>query len=93
VTMLVAIVIVNGALGFFPLAVAARGAQGVIRTPNGGLGIRSPHHRQPGRMVRPAGFEPALVSVWCRSESEIVVPRFTPNQPKTNELDEADWSF
>ena len=47
-------------LGRSPLAVAAPGTPGVIRTPNGGFGIRSPHHRQPGRMVRPAGFEPAL---------------------------------
>ena len=41
-------------LGRSPLAVAALGAPGVIRTPNGGFGIRSPHHRQPGCMVRPA---------------------------------------
>jgi hypothetical protein len=47
-------------LGRSPLAVAARGTPGVIRTPNRGFGIRSPHHRQPGRLVRPAGFEPAL---------------------------------
>lgn len=47
-------------LGRSPLAVAAHGAPGVIRTPNRGFGIRWPHHRQPGRMVRPAGFEPAL---------------------------------
>src|SRR5437763_4855810 len=47
-------------LGRSPLAVAAPGTPGVIRTPSGGFGIRSPHHRQPGRMVRPAGFEPAL---------------------------------
>ena len=47
-------------LGRSPLAVAARGAPGVIRTPNRGFGIRSPHHRQLGHMVRPAGFEPAL---------------------------------
>lgn len=47
-------------LGRSPLAVAAHGTPGVIRTPNRGFGIRSPHHRQPGRMVRPAGFEPAL---------------------------------
>ncbi len=38
-------------LGRSPLAVAARGAPGVIRTPNGGFGIRSPHHRQPGRLA------------------------------------------
>ena len=47
-------------LGRSPLAVAARGTPGVIRTPNGGFGIRWPHHRQPGHVVRPAGFEPAL---------------------------------
>lgn len=47
-------------LGRSPLAVAAHGTPGVIRTPNRGFGIRSPHHRQPGRMVRLAGFEPAL---------------------------------
>ena len=47
-------------LGRSPLAVAAHGTPGVIRTPNGGFGIHSPHHRQPGRMVRLAGFEPAL---------------------------------
>ena len=47
-------------LGRSPLAVAALGTPGVIRTPNGGFGIRSPHHRQLGHMVRPAGFEPAL---------------------------------
>ena len=35
-------------LGRSPLAVAALGTPGVIRTPNGGFGIRSPHHRQPG---------------------------------------------
>jgi hypothetical protein len=48
--------------GRSPLAVAAQevGTPGVIRTPNSGFGIRRPHHRQPGRMVRPAGFEPAL---------------------------------
>ena len=46
-------------LGRSPLAVAAHGTPGVIRTPNRGFGIRWPHHRQPGRMVRPAGFEPA----------------------------------
>src|SRR5215510_3882115 len=38
-------------LGRSPLAVAAPGAPGVIRTPNRGFGIRSPHHRQPGRMA------------------------------------------
>ena len=43
-----------------PLAVAAHGPPGVIRTPSSGFGIRSPHHGQQGRMVRPAGFEPAL---------------------------------
>src|ERR1700680_3775413 len=47
-------------LGRSPLAVAAHGTPGVLRTPKGGFGIRSPHHRQPGHMVRPAGFEPAL---------------------------------
>ena len=47
-------------LGRWPLAVATLGTPGVIRTPNRGFGIRSPHHRQPGRMVRLAGFEPAL---------------------------------
>ena len=47
-------------LGRSPFAVAALGTPGVIRTPNGGFGIRSPHHRQLGHMVRPAGFEPAL---------------------------------
>ena len=46
-------------LGRSPLAVAAHGTPGVIRTPNRGFGIRSPHHRQLGH-VRPAGFEPAL---------------------------------
>ena len=35
-------------LGRSPLAVAAHGTPGVIRTPNRGFGIRSPHHRQPG---------------------------------------------
>src|SRR5579864_6530401 len=43
-----------------PLAVAAHGTPEVIRTPNRGFGIRWPHHRQPGHVVRPAGFEPAL---------------------------------
>src|SRR5208283_2112891 len=43
-----------------PLAVAAHGTPGVIRTPDGGFGIRSPHHRQPGRMVGSVGFEPTL---------------------------------
>src|SRR6202790_2988531 len=33
-------------LGRSPLAVAAHGTPGVIRTPNRGFGIRSPHHRQ-----------------------------------------------
>ena len=47
-------------LGRSPLAVAAHGTPGVIRTPKRGFGIRSPHHRQLGLMVRPAGFEPAL---------------------------------
>ena len=45
-------------LGRSPLAVAAHGTPGVIRTPNGGFGIRSPHHRQPGRLVRLAGLCP-----------------------------------
>ena len=36
-------------LGRLPLAVAAPGTPGVIRTPNGGFGIRSPHHRQLGQ--------------------------------------------
>lgn len=36
-------------LGRSPLAVATHGTPGVIRTPNRGFGIRSPHHRQPGR--------------------------------------------
>jgi hypothetical protein len=50
-------------LGRSPLAVAARGTPGVIRTPSHGFGIRWPHHRQPGQnMVRPAGFEPALAA-------------------------------
>ena len=44
--------------GRSPLAVAAHGTTGVIRTPNSG--IREPHHRQPGQVVRPTGFEPAL---------------------------------
>ena len=35
-------------LGRSPLAVAAHGTPGVIRTLNRGFGIRSPHHRQPG---------------------------------------------
>ena len=47
-------------LGRSPLAVAAHGTPGVIRTPSRGFGIRWPHHRQPGHLVRPAGFEPAL---------------------------------
>ena len=47
-------------LGRSPLAVAAHRTPGVIRTPIGGFGIRSPYHRQPGRLVRLAGFEPAL---------------------------------
>ena len=46
--------------GRSPLAVAAHGTPGVIRTPNSGFGIREPHHRRPGQVVRPAGFEPAL---------------------------------
>ena len=46
-------------LGRSTLAVAAHGTPGVIRTPNRGFGIRSPHRRQPGHVVRPAGFEPA----------------------------------
>ena len=49
--------------GRSPLAVAAHGTLGVIRTPNGGFGIRLPHHRRQGRnLVRPAGLEPALRS-------------------------------
>jgi hypothetical protein len=36
-------------LGRSPLAVAAHGTPGVIRTPNGGFGIRLPHHRQLGQ--------------------------------------------
>ena len=57
----------NLQFGRSPLAVAAHGTPGVIRTPNRGSGIRSPHHRQPGRMVGSAGFEPALDTVWaCR---------------------------
>ena len=47
-------------LGRSPLAVVEHGTPGVIRTPNRGFGIRWPHHRQPGRVVRPAGFKPAL---------------------------------
>ena len=39
-------------LGRSPLAVAAHGTPGVIRTPNRGFGIRWPHHRQPGRGTR-----------------------------------------
>src|ERR1700736_4319321 len=34
--------------GRSPLAVAAHGTPGVIRTPNRGSGIRSPHHRHRG---------------------------------------------
>src|SRR5258708_12760237 len=37
-------------LGRSPLAVAAHGTPGVIRTPNRGSAIRSPHHPHPGRM-------------------------------------------
>ena len=40
-------------LGRSPLAVAAHGAPGVIRTPNRGFGIRWPHHRQPGQFGAP----------------------------------------
>src|SRR5580698_9120103 len=36
-------------LGRSPLAVAPHGTPGVIRTPNRGFGIRSPHHRHPVR--------------------------------------------
>src|SRR5262249_22356711 len=39
-------------LGRSPLAVAARGAPGAIRTPNRWVGIRSPSQRQPGRGAR-----------------------------------------
>ncbi len=39
-------------LGRSPLAVAAHGTPGVIRTPKSGFGVRSPHHRQPGRIGR-----------------------------------------
>ena len=51
--------------GRSPLAVAAPGTLGVIRTPNGGFGIRLPHHRRQGKnVVGSAGFEPALCTVW-----------------------------
>jgi hypothetical protein len=43
-------------LGRSPLAVAAHGTPGVIRTPKGGFGIRLPHHRQLGQNVGAPGW-------------------------------------
>ena len=48
-------------LGRSPLAVAALGTPGVIRTPNRGFGIRSPHHRQPGRIGAPGWIRTCTV--------------------------------
>ena len=39
--------------GRSPLAVAARGTPGVIRTLKSGVGSRQPHHRQPGCIGAP----------------------------------------
>ena len=43
-------------LGRSPLAVAAHGTPGVIRTPKCGFGIRSPHHRQLGQNFGAPGW-------------------------------------
>ena len=58
-------------LGRSPLAVAAHGTPGVIRTPNGGFGIRSPHHRQLGHWSawpdsnrHSAAFKAAVSTSW-----------------------------
>ena len=47
-------------LGRSPLAVAAHGTPGVIRTPMAGLESASLTIGNRGVLVRPAGFEPAL---------------------------------
>ena len=50
-------------LGRSPLAVAAHGTPGVIRTPNRGFGIRWPHHRRPGRIGMVFGARLELASM------------------------------
>ena len=66
----------NLQLGRSPLAVAAHGASGVIRTPNGGFGIRWPHHRQPGQVVLDSNqhctaFEAAASAVGLRAHGRL----------------------
>lgn len=58
-------------LGRSPLAVAAHGTLGVIRTPSGGFGIRWPHHRHEGMWCARldsnqhfAAFETAASAFW-----------------------------
>ena len=53
-------------LGRSPLAVAAHGTPGVIRTPNRGFGIRSPHHRQPGHNGAPGWIRTSTVPLLRR---------------------------
>jgi hypothetical protein len=53
-------------LGRSPLAVAAPGTPGVIRTPNGGFGIRRPHHRQPGHLGAPGRIRTSTVPLLRR---------------------------